>query len=185
VTASSTPVAAAGYRFVRWEGTKQIDADGNYEERTEVNPDWIEKTTNTLTIGGDDESYILSNSVYYAVFEPITLTIYKTGQDISATDSFLFRIQGKAGTATAGVDLTVSITGSGSTTISYIPAGDYTVTEINNWSWRYLDVQAQEIQVVDTGNNANTVTFTNSKNTKTWLGGESSNTNIFSAYSNS
>lgn len=58
-----------------------------------------------------------------------------------------------------------------SVTIKNLTVGEtYTVTEDNNWSWRYKDVEAQEITLEPSGN---VVTVTNTLNNNNWLGASS------------
>lgn len=166
----SAPTAGPGYRFVGWYkdegGTEAVDSS------------WV-GGDNRLTPKAETNNVIRS-ATYYAKFEPIKLTITVAGDNVKQKDTFLFRIKGKANTATAGIDITVSITGPNSTTVSYIPAGEYTITELSNWSWRYSPVNAQDCTVNVNGDNK--VEFNNTPVTdKFWLGGESSKENKFSA----
>lgn len=165
----SVPTAGPGYRFVGW----YKDEGGTQS----VENSWV--IGNKLTPQAETNGVIRS-ATYYAKFEPIKLTISKVVDKIEPNESFLFNIKGKENTPTAKVDITVSITGKGSTTVAYIPAGDYTITELNNWSWRYSPVNAQDCTVIVNGDNR--VEFTNTPVTdKFWLGGESSKENKFSA----
>ena len=166
----SAPTAGPGYRFVGWYkdegGTEAVDSS------------WV-GGDNRLTPKAETNNVIRS-ATYYAKFEPIKLTITIAGNNVKEDDTFLFRIKGKANTATAEIDITVSITGPNSTTVSYIPAGEYTITELSNWSWRYSPVNAQDCTVNVNGDNK--VEFNNTPVTdKFWLGGESSIENTFSA----
>ena len=112
-------------------------------------------------------------ATYYAKIDPNTLTIKKTGSEVNENDTFLFKVTGN------GVDLTVSIKGTGSAVIEFIPNGTYTVEEVSKWSWEYNAASSQTVTVTDSG----TVTFTNTKDTtKRWLSGESSINNKFSAF---
>lgn len=173
----SVPYAGPGYRFVGW-----------YKDAPCTDPvlaTWVDGANNKLTPKPEGEYNILAAALYYAKFEPITLTIKKEAAadtTIGDKETFLFHVQGKTGTATAGVDVTVSITGAGRTTIAYLPAGEYTVTELTNWSWRYdCTKSSKSVTVTDAGNTLNSVTFTNTRNSKTWLGGENSIINKFAA----
>ena len=166
----SVPTAGPGYRFVGWykdEGGTQSVEDSWVGDDNKLKP---QAETNN----------VIRSATYYAKFEPIKLTITVAGDNVKQKDTFLFRIKGKANTATAGIDITVSITGPNSTTVSYIPAGEYTITELSNWSWRYSPVNAQDCTVIVNGDNK--VEFNNTPVTdKFWLGGESSKENKFSA----
>lgn len=109
------------------------------------------------------------DNVMYFVYESkfTTLTITKTCSDsIAQGQTFLFRIKGTSA-STQNIDITVSVPGTGSIKICELPIGDYTVTEITEWSWRYTpDDASQDISAVadTTGDaTANVVTFANSK----------------------
>lgn len=77
------------------------------------------------------------------------LTIKKSGcnETLDPHQTFVFTVTGPN-----GFSMEVVIEGNGSTTITNLPAGDYTVTEDTGWSWRYepvggdtLSVTAQDI----------------------------------------
>lgn len=162
-----TATPDTGFQFVGWYSdeacTNQVSKDTYYKPKTLPN----------------------DNTTYYALFEPILseLTIKKEGTNISDTDTFLFRVKGEKG-GTANIDLTVSITGEGSVTISNLPIGTYTVTELTDWSWRYTADNSMPVSASVTISEGpdSTVTFTNSANSKAWLGGEAENSNFFAAY---
>ena len=91
-----------------------------------------------------------------------SLTIVKTNTD-QDTHSFLYRVEGE------GVSLTVAITGNGSVTIDKLPIGEYKVTELSSWSWRY---ELPESQNVSLAKGDATVTFTNGIRLLFWLSGQ-------------
>ena len=162
-----TAAPDTGFRFVGWYSdkacTKQVSKETYYKPAALPNDD----------------------TTYYALFEPILseLTIVKAGDNVSATDTFLFRVKGEKG-GTANIDLTVSITGKDSVTISNLPIGTYTVTELTDWSWRYTadnSMPASASVTISEGPDSK-VTFTNSANSKAWLGGEAEKSNFFAAY---
>lgn len=162
-----TATPDTGFQFVGWYSdeacTNQVSKETYYKPKTLPNDD----------------------TTYYALFEPILseLTIKKEGTNISDTDTFLFRVKGEKG-GTANIDLTVSITDKGSVTISNLPIGTYEVTELTDWSWRYTadNSMPPSASVTITENTGSKVTFTNSANSKAWLGGEAENSNFFAAY---
>ena len=45
----------------------------------------------------------------------------------NADQVFIFNVKGKAGTESAGIDLTVTVVGNDSVTITKLPTGSYTV----------------------------------------------------------
>ena len=102
-----------------------------------------------------------------------------------ATDSFLFRITGKANTSTKDVDMIVAINGSGSVIVENLNCGEYTVTELTDWSWKYdcsaTAVTKKIVALTEGGDfpEDNTFTFTNTYNNPDWLGGENYYENRF------
>lgn len=162
----STPHLVAGYHFVNWYKDEECEQA--------VDSLWI-TDGNKLTPAPEGENNIIKAATYYAKIDPNTLTIKKTGSEVNENDTFLFKVTGN------GVDLTVSIKGTGSAVIEFIPNGTYTVEEVSKWSWEYNAASSQTVTVTDSG----TVTFTNTKDTtKRWLSGESSINNKFSAFGN-
>lgn len=158
-----TALPASGYQFAGWYSDEACT--NMVQEDVYFKPEELPENDTT----------------YYALFEPILedLTIEKTGDTVDASDTFLFKVKGTAGAAET-VDLTVSITGKGSVTVKNIPVGKYTVEELTEWSWRYsVNEWMKTVTVVEDG--TNTVTFTNLKNSKAWLGGEQSRDNLFDA----
>ena len=182
--ATSVPTPAAGYRFDHWEYQRE-EENGSLGDLKPVPITWVNPITHEVTIGKNESGYLIRDAIYYAVFKPITLTINKeaaAGTTIGTNETFLFRVQGKATDPnTKDVNVTVSVAGAGQTTIAYLPAGEYTVTELTNWAWRYdCELYSQPVTVTE-NNAANSVTFTNTRNSKTWLGGENSIINKFAA----
>lgn len=168
----STPKANDGYVFKGWFTDSSCS--------TPVNEAWV---------GSDDllkpgELNLDRTTVYYALFEPIRadLVISKTVSG-GSSDSFLFRVKGTDGTATADVDITVSIKGSDSVTVKDLPVGDYTVSELTEWSWRYQNDGSAALDVTVVAGKDNTAAFSNTPNSKKWLGGETEKDNRFNPYS--
>ncbi|MDO4331674.1 MAG: InlB B-repeat-containing protein [Eubacteriales bacterium] len=169
--AGSTPEAAEGYRFEGW----YTDAACTVP----VDPDWID---DNKKLTPEDLSLEVSN--YYALFVPQigNLTIYKEGAaDADQNQTFLFSVIGAGRGLASGINLTVSITGNGSVTVTDLPVGRYAVAEITDWSWRYLCDGADSQSVIVTEDGANSVTFKNIGKNTTWLGGEASKDNRFRA----
>lgn len=65
----------------------------------------------------------------------------------------------------------VTVTGNGSATIHNLPLGEYTVTQQNNWSWRYDDQVLSGIIHQDA--NGTTVVFAKAEQKTQWLNGNS------------
>lgn len=194
----STAEPDKNYRFVGW----YFDSQCVYP----VPEEWV---TDIYTITprelyyGDAGEQPYQNNIYYALFEPVTadLVITKvisTGTDqtdgseagfaSAADDTFIFSVVGTPGTAGANIDLTVTLRGAGSVTVKDLPLGEYTVTELTDWSWRY-DAEGDSVKtavVTDSaeGNAPAEAVFVNKPNGSKWLGGETSNENKFSGKSN-
>lgn len=115
------------------------------------------------------------------VYDPTltTLTITKSGaNDIDVNQTFLFQVKG-TDDITKGIDITVTIHGNGNVTIADLPIGNYTVQELSDWSWRYEaidNVDTKEITIVP---GDNSITFTNTREKKQWLDGDSYKINKF------
>ena len=73
----------------------------------------------------------------YAEVVPISRRFQVAGYASPENDpqAFVFRLQGTAGTATAGIDLTFIIFDTGYIDIEYLPYGVYTLTTLH-WAWR-------------------------------------------------
>lgn len=166
----STPHASLDYYFVGWYKDEACTIP--------VESSWVDNN-HKLTPQAESTPKLYKAATYYAKVEPNTLNIVKTGTTVAKSDLFLFRVKG-TGTDNADIDITVSVQGTGSTTITHIPRGNYTVTELTDWSWRYTtDDAEQSVTVADKA----TVTFENTRNTdQKWLGGETNKDNRFSAY---
>lgn len=163
----SIATAKEGYYFAGW----YTDAACT----TPVDEKFINDNHITPSMPVEDTVY------YYALFKPITndLTITKSGvNDTDFNQNFLFRIKGKEG-ATASIDIIVSITGNGHQTIKDLPVGEYTITELTDWSWRYTIASSSQVVKIVNNNTTSQVTFNNSPNHKTWLGGETSKENKY------
>lgn len=92
------------------------------------------------------------------------LTIKKVVQDanLDPNQTFVFTVEGPN-----DFSMEVIIKGNGSTTITNLPAGDYTVTEDTGWSWRYTPSGNELI-----GNPERPeVTFSNTRTNDNWLDG--------------
>lgn len=187
-----TPTAANGFEFVGWYTdeacTNKVPSGwvidkNNDGKSTHLKPLELNTTENSVT--------------YYALFKPIltslaiTKEVAKTDKNGAAfteksTDSFLFRITGKANTSTKDVDMIVAINGSGSVIVENLNCGEYTVTELTDWSWKYdcsaTAVTKKIVALTEGGDfpEDNTFTFNNTYNNPDWLGGESGRENKFS-----
>ena len=184
--AGSQAMEVAGFRFVGWY------KDEAHTEK--VSDAWVDANKHLRPVVTQQD---LENDrydyTYYALFEPVKkdLTITKEAGDgttIPSTDSFLFRITG-TNAINQEVSLLVTIHGAGSVTIQDLYCGNYTVTEITDWSWTYDVTQGERTVVLsESGDKVNgvnvtsgiaTAVFTNSAKKIPWLHGENFAENNF------
>ena len=140
---------------------------------------------NTLTMPQDSSVEFVG--IWKYTDKLTTLTVKKEGyESIDINQTFIFRITGDA------VDLTVTVHGNSFVTVSGLTAGkSYTVTELNEWSWRYglekwsftdgnssIDGTNNEAQVT-LGAGENVITFTNKRLYDKWLDGDAYKVNTF------
>ena len=135
----SSASATSGFNFLGWYTGWDTENRQQITVNKELQPSEIERTEDVFEY------------TYYAVFEPITLTISQT--NMNPGDSAVYEVV-KDNAVVARVMLTGE---NDSVTLQVIPAGDYTVREMVNWTWTYTDTQTQTIKV-EAGKN-NTVSF--------------------------
>lgn len=87
-----------------------------------------------------------------------------------ANQSFVFKITGEN-----NFSMDVVIVGENSVTIKGLPAGEYTVQELTDWSWRYncTDGVTKKVSAADAEEGVTSVIFTNKLNEGKWLSGDS------------
>lgn len=72
------------------------------------------------------------------------LTIKTSGvEPIDENQTYVYRVRG-ADAHTKLIDLTVAIHGDGQATVKNLPSGEYKVTQVNTWSWRYTPNQTEQ-----------------------------------------
>jgi hypothetical protein len=150
----ATATANTNYRFVGWYGNEDctgtaLSTNAYFNPPKPAGSIWVDKT-------------------YYAKFELdiADLTITKSGwESIDENQSFIFTVTGPN-----GFTLDVVIHGNGSVTIKDLLIGQYTVTEKENWSWRYGSASDQDIELT-TNNAQNIVRFEAKRGTFYWLDG--------------
>ncbi len=75
------------------------------------------------------------------------LTIKTSGVEaIDENQTYIYRVHGDDA-HTKLIDLTVAIHGDGQATVKNLPSGEYKVTQVNAWSWRYTPDQTAERSV--------------------------------------
>lgn len=158
----SVPHIADTYYFVGWF-TDEACTDS-------VPDNWVDDSGKITPMAVDG---IIKEATYYAKVEPRKLIITKKG-DVQDNETFLFNVKN----IEKNIDMVVAVTGKGSATIEYIPSGEYTITELDDWSWKYESTAAKNIQVLAT-DSAVTVEFTNTRNDNKLLGDETNINNKF------
>ena len=165
----STPTAKPRYRFVGWYTDEECT--------TPVNSSWVD-SNNHIDPQKVDEVYV--SATYYAKFVENLgdLTIKKNGcSDIDENQTFLFRLKGLDEGVNDHIDMVVTIHGNGSVTIKDLFVGNYSVTELTDWSFRYTpDAVTKNVNVTTTGLE---LTFNNNRSLLWWLDGSNYKVNLF------
>lgn len=168
----STPTANENFKFVGW----YTDAAC----QTPVDSTWVDANNKIKPVKAEGAAWE-NGTTYYAKFEYnlTTLTITKEGmQDIDAGQSFLFKVKGPN---LPPDGLLIAINGNGSETISgLLVDGEYTVTEVTDWSWRYT----AESKSVTLGASDNVVKIKNEREKQYWLDGDCYAQNVFNKQGN-
>ena len=147
----STAKPASGYSFTGWY------TGWGTQGQTLITPNAVLQSDHIQTTA-DVYDY-----TYYAVFEPITLTINQTGMNDG--DSAVYEVVKET-----NVIARVMLTGNCSATIQAIPADRYTVRVSGNWAWTYTTPAKQTVMINDA---SATVTFDHSAKTPIcWLHSE-------------
>ncbi|MDD5902259.1 MAG: InlB B-repeat-containing protein [Oscillospiraceae bacterium] len=155
---STAAVSSETYRFVGWYKDKECTQL--------VDSSWVDANNKLTPVKNADDAW--TAATYYAKFEYnlTDLKITKTATPYDANDMFIFTVK-------HGDDVVAKVTlkAGESVTIKNLTVGEtYTVTEDNNWSWRYKDVVDQTITLEPTGNE---VTVNNTLEKNNWLGASS------------
>ena len=120
------------------------------------------------------------SATYYAKFVENLgdLTIKKNGcSNIDENQTFLFRLKGLDEGVNDHIDMVVTIHGNGSVTIKDLFVGNYSVTELTDWSFRYTpDAVTKNVNVTTNGLE---LTFNNNRSLLWWLDGSNYKVNLF------
>lgn len=160
----ATPAAKSGYTFDGWyqnaECTIPVGEKGKVDTDTKkLMPERSELLPAPQT------------NVFYARFKAVygnvTIERKATEDESNGDGTYVYRLTSKDNPAYV-VEVTVP-TG-GSTTVYDLPCGDYTVEQVNSWSWRYSD-RAQTVEIEQ--DQTKTVTFDRAAVKEKWLTGSS------------
>ena len=160
----ATPAAKSGYTFDGWyqdaECTIPVGEKGT-----------VNDATDKLTPKRSELLPAPQTNVFYARFKAVygnvTIERKATEDESNGVGTYVYRLTSQAD-PTYIVEVTVPA--GGSTTVYDLPCGDYTVEQVNSWSWRYAD-GAQTVTVED--GKTETVTFDGAAVKKKWLTGSS------------
>ncbi|WFF71667.1 hypothetical protein [Proteiniclasticum sp. QWL-01] len=156
--------------------TAQVFADYEYREFV-----WNDLTGSAPSVSVTIPAGDSSQEVWFGYYldELSDLRIVKTivGNETDPEQKFLFQVTG-TDAKTAGIDLTVSLSGNSELLIKDLPKGNYTVRELTEWSWRYTPDQ-QQIDVATNPRSTAEFSFRNQKTSDQWLSGDSWIRNIF------
>lgn len=172
IPTGSEPSVRSGFIFLGW----YTDADC----KTPVDASWVDSETNLLKPQKSGD--VWWDATYYAKFAALETDLTIKTESTSPIDEnqvFIFNIMGKENTETENVNLTVTVVGNGSVTITKLPVGQYTVTELNDWSWRYENSDAQREINLGYNNGSNEIVFDNNRESGKWLDGNAVKDNKF------
>lgn len=160
----SVPTAKSGYTFVGW----YQDAECTIPVREKGT---VDGATGKLTPERSELLPAPQTNVFYARFKAVygnvTIERKATEDESNGDGTYVYRLTSKDNPAYV---VEVTVPKGGSTTVYDLPCGDYTVEQVNSWSWRYSDrEQTVEIEKDKT----KTVTFAGASTKDKWLTGSS------------
>lgn len=160
----SVPTAKSGYTFVGW----YQDAECTIPVREKGT---VDDATGKLTPKRSELLPAPQTNVFYARFKAVygnvTIERKATEDESNGVGTYVYRLTSEDNPAYV---VEVTVPKGGSTTVYDLPCGDYTVEQVNSWSWRYSDrEQTVEIEKDKT----KTVTFAGAAVKKKWLTGSS------------
>lgn len=155
----STATANAYYEFEGWYTDEACTIPATKEIGT--------ISGNTLTPIKDKLSETGSNK-FYAKFVRRAGDFTIIRQNPADDDQvFVYEVKNNATSET----ITVTVTGSSNVTIKDLPFGEYTVTQINQWSWRHDDPAVTKVEHQRA--EGTTVQFSDPEKNDKWLNGNS------------
>lgn len=159
----ATPAAKSGYTFDGWyqnaECTIPVGEKGTMDATGKLTP----KRSELLPAPQTNVFY----ARFKAVYGNVTIERKAMEDESNGNGTYVYRLTSKDNPAYV-VEVTVP-TGD-STTVYDLPCGDYTVEQVDSWSWRYAD-GAQTVTVEN--GKTKTVTFDRDAVKEKWLTGSS------------
>lgn len=160
----SVPTAKSGYTFDGW----YQDAECTIPVREKGT---VDDATGKLTPERSELLPAPQTNVFYARFKAVygnvTIERKATEDESNGVGTYVYRLTSKDNPAYV---VEVTVPKGGSTTVYDLPCGDYTVEQVNSWSWRYAD-GAQTVTVKES--QTETVTFDRAAVKEKWLTGSS------------
>lgn len=192
----------AGYAFVKWMMYADTSKIANWNaDPTSIPVDLVGQLKDPTPWKNGLIEQNFGDIVLVAIFEPeyADMKIIKNGwNSADENQSYIFHVVGTPtnGKAEDYVDLYVAINKNGEATIKHIPVGKYTVTELEDWSWRYngsLSVKTDDdVEVTKNADDTYSISdpakvtkfmFSNSREETKWLDGDCYTENTFNAVS--
>ena len=165
----SKPLIPNGFVFVGWF----TDPDC----KNPVASSWVDSDN---LLKPQKTADVWKSVTYYAKIETLETELTITTKfTVDADQVFIFRVQGKSGTETAGIDLTLTVVGDNSVTVTKLPVGNYTVSELTDWSWRYENTSAVREVNLAYNDGKNEIVYENSRENPKWLDGNAAKDNQF------
>ena len=124
----------------------------------------------------------LKDQTFYVKVDPdfTTLSITTVGcADVDNGQVFIFNVK-NVSALDEDVNLTVTVVGNGTITIDRLRPGEYVVTELTDWSYRYTP-DSTEKSITLSVTQANTLTFSQIRTVTHWLDGNASAKNDFNS----
>lgn len=141
------PAANTAYWVKEVKGSTPTPLDA-YELTTTYAPNADGISDGSFTTDGQANGSVTVTNAY--ALQLFDLTIKTSGVNpIDENQTYIYRVCGNDA-HTKLVDLTVAIHGNGQATVKNLPSGNYKVTQVNTWSWRYTPNQtAEQIVTLD------------------------------------
>ena len=130
--------------------------DGSSYTVTEVDiPEGFTCRQTGSKLSGSISGSTTSTAAFTNVYVPVKAQLTITASGLSSTyedQGTIYQVTVDAADYGKDVIFYVSIDGNGSKTITDLPYGTYTVTPMNDWSWRYVDQTASTVTPVQNQN---------------------------------
>lgn len=159
----ATPAAKSGYTFDGWYQNAECTIPAGEKGTMDATGKLTPKRSELLPAPQTNVFY----ARFKAVYGNVTIERKATEDESNGVGTYVYRLTSQAD-PTYIVEVTVPA--GRSTTVYDLPCGDYTVEQVNSWSWRYAD-GAQTVTVEDS--QTKTVTFDGAAVKKKWLTGSS------------